>query len=89
MNGKTIQNQIIPSEFTELFRRYCERLQISTSHLAKSAQLDVAYVHRLRHGERTNPSRDAVIQLAFALKLSLDETNDLLWAAGYAPLVRP
>lgn len=83
-----IQDQTTPSEFTQLFRRLCETSHLSTTYLAKAAQLDVAYVHRLRSGERIHPSRDRVIQLAFALKLTLDQTNELLWAAGYAPLVK-
>ena len=38
---------------------------------------------RARH-----PSRDAVIRLGLALRLGIEEMDELLLAAGYAPLVR-
>ncbi len=38
---------------------------------------------RIRH-----PSRDAVLRLALAMSLSVEQTDELLLAAGYAPLVR-
>ena len=48
---------------------------------------------RLESGERSNPSRDVVWMLALALvedtdATSIDEIDELLLSAGYAPLRR-
>ena len=53
--------------------------------------LDEAYILRLESGERQNPSRDAVMKLGLALvatseSMSIQDVNELLLAAGYAPL---
>ena len=60
--------------------------------LAKDAHLDEAYFHRLETGERNNPSRDVVVKLGFALAfgnlaVTLDDLNQLLLSACYAPLL--
>ena len=59
--------------------------------LAQYSGLDEAYILRLESGERQNPSRDAVMKLCLALAatskgISIHEVNELLLAAGYAPL---
>ena len=50
-----------------------------------SAQIDRTYGHQLFNGTR-KPSRDKVLQLAIAMKLSLNETQHLLQAAGKSAL---
>jgi hypothetical protein len=45
---------------------------------------------RKRHGDRgekRRPSRDTVIRLGLAMQLPIEDLNELLLAAGYAPLV--
>ena len=53
--------------------------------------MDEAYILRLESGERQNPSRDSVMKLGLALvatseAMSIQDVNELLLAAGYAPL---
>ena len=56
--------------------------------VVRRAWIDPGYLSKLLSGEKTNPSRDTVIRLAvFGLALSRYETDDLLIAASYAPLV--
>ena len=43
---------------------------------------------RVSDGRIRHPSRDAVIKLGLGLGLGVDEMDELLLAAGYAPLVR-
>ncbi len=58
--------------------------------IARDAWLDESYVPRLASGERTNPSRDALILLgAWGLELPVHELDELLMAADYKPLVLP
>ena len=59
--------------------------------LAQYSGLDEAYILRLESGERQNPSRDAVFKLCLALtadsdSITINDANELLLAAGYAPL---
>jgi hypothetical protein len=75
---------------TQLLRRHRTRLDKSQADIARDAWLDESYVSRLFSGERTNPSRDALILLAvFGLGLCLEETDELLMATDYKPLVLP
>ena len=87
--------------FSECLSRYVRRSGLSLSQLARRSWLDVSYVSRLVHlpcdplnprlddgGERRQPSRDTVIRLGLAMQLSMEEMDELLLAAGYAPLVR-
>lgn len=55
-------------------------------HVVREAQLDQTYGYQLFTGARSNPSRDKVLQLAFALHLSPRETDRLLQAAGASRL---
>ena len=69
------------------------RTRKSKYRVAKYSGLDQAYILRLENGEKTNPSRDVVLRLALALAhnsdaVSIDDVDELLLAAGHAPLRR-
>jgi len=70
--------------FADLLRTFRVTRGLSQARLARRAQLDHSYLSRLEAGTRV-PSRDTVLQLCTALRLSLDETDALLIAAGYTP----
>ena len=86
--------------FSAVLRRLMEGQRLSISSLARHSWLDVAYVWRLVRDDKDllnpqpggprarHPSRDAVIRLGLALRLGIEEMDELLLAAGYAPLVR-
>ncbi len=76
--------------FTAVLRRHCEKNGNAHYDLvAAAAHLDAAYVYRLIKGDKSHPSSNTVIRLALALHLTVSETDELLMAAGYAPLVIP
>ncbi len=61
--------------------------------LAQFSEIDKSYLLRLERGERSNPSRNVVIRLGLALltgsdALTMGDIEELLFAAGYAPLQR-
>lgn len=61
--------------------------------LAQYSGINEAYILRLERGERANPSRDVVLMLGLALVENSDsvaiwDIDELLLAAGYAPLRR-
>ncbi|HLG71549.1 MAG TPA: hypothetical protein VK009_14090 [Chloroflexota bacterium] len=87
--------------FTQCLRRIMQGHGINMSQLARYSWLDVGYVSRLcnlncdprnpvyrQPFETRNPSRDVVIRLGLAMQLPMEEMEELLLAAGYAPLVR-
>ena len=79
--------------FASTLRQKRKRAKITSYALAMEAQLDPSHVRRLEKGERTNPSRRVVLELAQALldssgDITLKDVDNLLKAAGYGPLPR-
>ncbi|MGE3795153.1 MAG: helix-turn-helix domain-containing protein [Dehalococcoidia bacterium] len=72
---------------TEALHRFRSQLKKSQADISRDAWLDESYVSRLFSGERTNPSRDALILLTvFGMGLSVEDTDEILLAADYKPL---
>lgn len=96
----TDRTQTGEETFSDLLRRLMKSRRLSVALLAARSWLDSAYVWRLAHeevdvlnkrlghGRIRTPSRDAVIRLGLGLGLPVDEMDELLLVAGYAPLVR-
>jgi hypothetical protein len=91
----------IDETFTGTLNRHLRRTGLSLTALARRSWLDISYVSRLvnlpcdplnpRHGDRgekRHPSRDTVIRLGLAMQLPIEDLDELLLSAGYAPLVR-
>jgi transcriptional regulator with XRE-family HTH domain len=76
-----------------LLRKYADRALRSgknQAQIARDAWLDESYVSRLFSGERDNPSRDALLLLTgWGLGLPVEETDEVLMAADYKPLILP
>ena len=84
---------IVNERLTALLKKYAERVLRRGKHqaqVARDAWLDESYVSRLLSGERSNPSREAIILLGgWGLGLAVEEVDELLLAADYKPLVLP
>lgn len=75
---------------TELLISARRKTNKSQADIARDSWLNESYVSRLLSGERTNPSRDALILLgAFGLELPVPDVDELLLAADYKQLVLP
>jgi hypothetical protein len=86
------------NSFGQRLHHYRKRASKSIPAVAIEVGVDRAYLYRLEAqgadwlnrplegGLPKHPSRDLVIRLAIALGLSLDECDELLLLAGYAPL---
>src|SRR5207245_2136892 len=70
-----------------LIRHWRTRRQLSQLDLAGEAGVSSRHVSFIETG-RTQPSREMVLQLARALDVPLRDRNDLLTAAGFAPIYR-
>ena len=69
----------------ELLSAYYERTDLSKAALARKAGMSEVYLHQVFAGRR-NPSRDRLICLCVGLEVSLEEAQQLLKLASYAPL---
>ncbi len=78
---------IATSGFGELLRRWRERRRLSQLDLATDAEISTRHLSFIETG-RAQPSREMVLLLARALDVPLRDRNDLLVAAGYAPMYR-
>jgi transcriptional regulator with XRE-family HTH domain len=79
--------------FAKTLRRLRSKARITSYCLATEAQLAPSHVRRLEKGERKNPSRRVVLELAQALldssgDITLKDVDSLLKSAGYGPLPR-
>jgi len=90
--------------FSQCLYRLMRQTGTSQAQLANRSWLDRAYVNRLvntvfdplnprvnaprKDGRSRQPSRDTVIRLGLAMQLAMEDMEELLLAAGYAPLVR-
>ena len=60
--------------------------ELERKDVVREAGIDATYGYQLFRGDRTRPSRDIVLALAFALHCTLRETERLLQAAGVSRL---
>ncbi len=89
---------MVENSFGQTLQQYRKRAEKSIPTIAVEVGVDRTYLYRLETqpsdwlnrplegGRLKHPSRDLVIRLAIALGLSLDECDELLLLAGYAPL---
>lgn len=75
----------IPSKFPSRLTWWRKRRGISQLQLALTAACSQRHVSFLELG-RTKPSREMILRLAAALDIPLRQSNELLLAAGFAPV---
>lgn len=71
--------------FGDLLRQWREHRRLSQFELSTQAEVSARHLSFMETG-RSTPSRDMVIRLAERLDVPLRERNQLLVAAGYAPV---
>src|SRR3954454_1304645 len=69
----------------ELLREWRERRRLSQMSLALDTEISTRHLSFVETG-RSTPSREMVLRLSEQLDLPLRERNQLLLAAGYAPV---
>ena len=79
------------TKFQKHLKKLISKCGITPYRLSSMSGIDPTYVRRLMTGERRNPSRQVVADLAEALKeystiISDRDTNRLVKRAGYPPL---
>lgn len=90
LNAPSLDEFIDAHEFPavtlpEFLERMLEKKGLKRSRVVRMADLNETFGYQIFTGAR-NPSRDKVLQIAFAMALSLRETNRALMAAGASSL---
>ena len=73
--------------FSDLLKSWRTKRRLSQLELALNSGVSQRHVSFLESG-RAKPSREMILQLSEALDVPLRERNDLLLAAGYAPMFK-
>lgn len=76
-------DKTINQTFVDALILYINQKGMRDSEVYKTAQIDRRLFSKIMSNREYKPAKDTVIALALALKLSLEETNDLLSRAGY------
>ena len=77
LDGRPASAPTLPDYLSQLL----ERKHLKRSQVVRMANLNATFGYQIFKGQR-NPSRDKVLQIAFAMALTLRETNRLLKVAG-------
>lgn len=82
----SLQNALrhVPDTFSQSVLKWIDQKSLKDVDVYKKANLDRKLFSKLRSNIHYTPSKQTAIALAVAMKLTLDETNELLAKAGYA-----
>lgn len=74
-----------PLDFCGCLKQLCDARQLVPERVIMQSQIERTYGHQIFNGTR-RPSREKVLQLAFGLRLTVEETQRLLRAADRSQL---
>ena len=80
-HSRYIERKKLSDYLTELI----EKKGIKKSEVIKASELNEIYAYQIFSGVRI-PERKKLLSITIGMKLSLEETQELLKVAGYAPL---
>lgn len=72
-------------DFSRLLKEQIRKKDVNKADLAKASGMSDVYLHQLISGRRS-PSRTRLLCICIGLKLTLDETQSLLFHAGMGQL---
>ena len=79
------ESEYLAISFSDYLNSWCKENLEVPEQVIRRANLEKSYGHQLFSGKR-NPSRDTVLQLAFAMQADLSQAQEMLKAARQSPL---
>ena len=79
------ESAFLTMSFGEYLSNWCTLHREIPGHIIRAANLDKSYGHQLFNDKR-NPSRDTVLQLAFAMGADYKQTQEMLYIARKSQL---
>ena len=71
---------------SEYLCRLIERKGLVRAEVIARSEMSEVYGYQILSGTRANPKREKVLCLAFGMKLTFEETQEMLKKTGYPPL---
>ena len=79
------KSYMVSSDLTQLLEELLKSKGLKKSQVIKNSELSEVYGYQIFSGVRV-PERNKLLCLAVSMDLNIDETQQLLRCAGYAPL---
>ena len=79
------QKELLSNSLPQLLEELLQQKQLTKAKVIERANLDRVYAYQIFSGMRS-PSRDKLLQLCLGMKTTVEEAQQLLHAAGQAPL---
>lgn len=83
---KEYKQELLCQTLPELLNFFLEQKDLSKAAAIRSSGLDRTYAYQIFDGRQHNPGRDKLLCLAFGLRLTVPETQQLLKTAQLPPL---
>lgn len=77
----TNKDEFLTDSIADLLNKLLIKKDLKKSDVVKDSNLHRTYVYEIFNGDKT-PSRDKILAIAFAMRLTLDETQVLLKRSG-------
>ena len=74
-------------DFASMLKHQRQGAGLSQTALARLVEVHPSYISRLEKGDRSPANREFIEKLATALGAGLHEKNEILLAAGFAPVM--
>lgn len=78
-------DSFVEMRFSDYLYILLEEKHMIPADLVELTSIDRSYIYHIMSGKRT-PSRETILEIAFAMQLNLDHTQQLLRLAGRTPL---
>lgn len=73
-----MRSECLDMELTDFFNLIMATKKMTPTQIVKKSNLQNTYAYQILSGERKHPSRNKLLALAFAMELTLDETQQML-----------
>lgn len=76
-----VQSERLELDLSDFFNIIMSKKNLTPAQIVKKSNLQNTYAYQIISGERKHPSRNKLLALAFAMELTLEETQQMLKAA--------